>query len=89
MVAKIAVVVPVGQQRDAVLALVTLAASKVVRLRLAQRARAGPAAAGVAADLDALRGPDPAVDPRGLERGTFATTKITNASARPESVNVS
>ena len=55
MEAEVPVFVPVGQQRDAVPALV---ADIVVRLRLAQSPGVGPRTAAISSNLGALRGPD-------------------------------
>ena len=55
MEAKVTVVGPVGQQRDAVPALV---ADVVVRMRLAKSPGVGPRTAGISSNLGALRGPD-------------------------------
>ena len=88
MEAKVAVVVPVGQECDAVLVLAALAADVVVWLRLARCPSVGPTTTWISANLDALRGPDPAVDPRGLELGIFTAAEIANPAAGPDSINV-
>ena len=85
----VAVPVPVRQKGDAVLALPATAAQQVVGLRFAQTAGRRPPAAGVRPDLDALRGPDPAVDGDRLKFRIFlATRKVAEAAAGPHTVNV-
>ena len=85
----VAVVVPVGEERDAVLALAAFAAKQVVGLRFTQTAVRRPTAARVRPDLGALRGPHPAVDGDRLKlRIFFASGKVAQPSTRPQAVNV-